>query len=62
MNNIEQVVTVLEQAVNIALKAGAYSSTKDVSVINTALDVLKQYVSDNQPEVVSEAPITKSKK
>lgn len=64
MNNIKQVVTVLEQALNVASKGGVFT-IKDASTIDKALEILTQYVEEHEgkatAEVVSE-PVVKSKK
>ena len=43
---LNQAVEVLEQAINVALGQGAFKSTKDVTIIAHALELVKQNLSN----------------
>lgn len=48
---IAQVISVLEQAVNVGAAKGSYA-IKDAALINHALDVLKEYVKSKGDEAI----------
>jgi len=51
---VNQALEVLDQAINVALSAGAFKSTKDVTVIAHALEVVRQNLSTKEePEMVT---------
>lgn len=55
----EQVLGIITQAINIAVGSGAFKNTKDVAVINQALEFLeKDYTvqGEDDKEVLVEAP------
>jgi hypothetical protein len=57
ISQMEQVVNVIEQALNLASSKGVYG-LKDSSVINQALDLLKAHFTPvNEPEVVESTPV-----
>lgn len=49
--NKKQVVEILTQAINIAVGSGAFKNTKDVAVINQALDALTEDYVDKDKQV-----------
>ena len=54
---LKQAVEVLNQAIQIALGAGAFKNTKDVAIIHQALEVV---VKDAQIEVVPTEEVGKT--
>jgi hypothetical protein len=59
--NMTQVVSVIEQALNMASTKGAFG-LKDAAVISQALDLLKTHFEPaKEPEVLEAEPITGKK-
>lgn len=51
--NLDQAITVIEQALNMAAKEGVFN-LKDSAVVNTAMDVLSTLKTPVAEEVVEE--------
>jgi 20S proteasome alpha/beta subunit len=47
---LKQAIEVVKQAINIALGAGAFKATQDVAVINTALETITKWESEQHPK------------
>lgn len=61
MGDMQQVVNVIEQALNMASSKGAFG-LKDASVVNQALELLKtHFIPVKEPEVLEAEPITSEK-
>ena len=60
--NEKQALEVLVQGINIALGNGAFKNTKDVAIINTAMETLTQFVIGSEETEVVEAEVVRGPK
>ena len=47
---LKQAIEVVTQAINIAVGSGAFKNTKDVAVINTALESIVKFKQEQEPK------------
>lgn len=50
-NQKEQVLAIITQAINIAVGTGAFKNTKDVAVVNSALEFLENDYGSSEDEL-----------
>jgi hypothetical protein len=48
---INQAVSILSQAIDVAVASGSFKSSKDVAVVNLALEITLKFVKDNTDQV-----------
>lgn len=66
MMEVKQAVEILNQAIDMSVAAGAFKASRDVTVVNQALQVVAQFVEQNSPvdndKVLDPGPVAKMEK